>query len=224
MTLISRKKSLFPNIFSSFFCLFLNIFQGHVFLKCHLRICTDVYLCRLGRSSCWGHCVSFAHHMTAVPAYLGCKTCACLCSRTQLSTELLQLCAVLSLHLPAFTGLAQLPSRNPDWRPKNHAQQVRMTLCLSAVQVHSNTGWDRCMYVHELEVLVFSHESERQKILIGQLCVSTNIINITALIKKNRVEKFSEVSQRVIHMWLNDIVNNSQNSRRACCSTCVNGA
>lgn len=144
--------------------------------------------------------------MAAVPAYLRCTTCACLCSRTGLSTELLQMCAVPPLHLSAFTRLAQSPLRNPDWRPKNHAQRVGVTLCLSAVQVHSDTAWDKRMYVYELEVLVFSHESERQEILAGQLCVSTNRKTLI----KNRVEKVLEVGQRVIHMRLNVSVNNSR--------------
>lgn len=62
------------------------------------------------------------------------------------------------------------------------------------------------MYVYELEVLVFSHESERQEILAGQLCVSTNRKTLI----KNRVEKVLEVGQRVIHMRLNVSVNNSR--------------
>lgn len=161
----------------------LTIFKEHIFQKCHLSICTDVYLCRLGWPSCWRHCVTC--HMTAVPAYLRRTTCACLCSRTGPSTELLQMCAVPSLHLSAFAWLAQVPLRNPDWQPKNHAQRVSTTLCLSAVQVHSDAGWDKRMYVYELEVLVFSHESERQEILAGQLRVSTNMKTLI----KNRVEK-----------------------------------
>lgn len=110
--------------------------------------------------------------------------------------------------------------RNPDWRPKNHTQRVWTTLCLSVVHVQLETGWSECTYVYELKVLVFSHESERQEILAGQLCVSTNM---NALIK-NRVGKILKVGQRVLHMQLNVSVNNSRNSRPACCSTCVKGA
>lgn len=68
--------------------------------------------------------------------------------------------------------------------------------------------------MYELEVVVFSHESERQEVLAGQLCVSTNI---TTLIE-NRVGKILEVGQRVIHAGSASV------SRRARCSTCVNGA
>lgn len=145
--------------------------------------------------------------------------CACLYSRTCHSTKLLQMCAVPSLHLPAFTRLVQLWLRNPDWRPRNHAQRVLMTLCLSVVHVQLDTGWSECTYVYEPKVLVFSHESERQEILTGQLCVSTNI----NILIKNRVEKILKVGQRFLHMQLNISVNNSPNSRRARCSTCVKG-
>lgn len=59
------------------------------------------------------------------------------------------------------------------------------------------------MYVYELEVLMFGHESERQEILAGQLCVSTNMKTLI----KNRVEKILEVGQ--CHILLNVSVNNS---------------
>lgn len=164
-------------MFFSFFssvCLFMFL-KGHFFSSCHLSVCTDVYPCRLSRPSCWRHCVTFPHHMTTVPAYQCCTACACLYSRTSHSTKFLQMCAVPSLHLPAFTRLVQLWLRNPDWRPRNRAQRILISLCLSVVHVQLDRRWSECTYVYEPKVLVFSHESERQEILTGQLCVSTNI-------------------------------------------------
>lgn len=173
-SLYNRRNYIFRMFFSFFSSVCLVMFlKGHFFSSCHLSVCTDVYPCRLSRPSCWRHRVTFPHHMITVPAYQCCTSC--LYSHTSHSTKLLQMCAVPSLHLPAFTRLVQLWLRNPDWRPRNHAQRVLISLCLSVVHVQLDTGWSECTYVYEPKVLVFSHESERQEILTGQLCVSTNI-------------------------------------------------
>lgn len=163
VSLISRRKSLFFTFLKDMF-----------FIKCHLSICTDVYLCRLDRPSCWRHCVTVPHHMTAVPAYLRCTTCACLCSHTG---------HWLRCRWGILIGGQRITPSKSEW------------LCLRAVQVHPDTGWGRCINVYELEVVVFSHESERQEVLAGQLRVSTNMKTLI----KNRVESILEVGQRVIH-------------------------
>lgn len=149
---------------------------------------SDVYLCRLRR--CRKHNVTFPEHMTAVSAYLLRTTCACFWTGIGRSApahfRIMQMPCRLSTCLLVldWSGLAEeaclarlIGGFDGDWSQR--ITPSSMTECLKVFQVRSDTGWTaacECTYVYELEVLIFSHESEKQEILTGQLCVSTNIL------------------------------------------------
>lgn len=193
---------IYSECFFLFSVQFSSVLKGHFFSSCHLSVCTDVYPGRLSRPSCWRHRVTFPHHMTTVPAYLCCTACACLYSRTGHSTKLLQMCAVPSLHLPAFTRLVQLWLRNPDWRPRNHAQRVWMTL----VSVLFMFSWTQdeasarmCMSLKFLRSVMS---------LKGRRFSLDSYAWVQTLWLKTEWKKILKVGQRFLHMQLNASVNN----------------